>query len=85
MLTDAQSREFAPAIKNRRTGEIIDGMHRLEADPTWHIIEVDLDPIWERIVRLILNWNRRQLPPEEMAENLDFIAEQTGWTGYEIS
>ena len=79
------SREFAPAIKNRRTTEIIDGMHRLEADPTWPITEVDLDPVWERIVRLILNWNRRGMEQPEMTESLDFIAEQTGWTGEQIS
>ena len=79
------SREFAPAVRNRRTGKIIDGMHRLEADPTWPIIEVDLDPLWEMIVRLILNWNRRGMEQPEMTASLSFIAEQTGWTGYEIS
>jgi len=79
------SREFAPAVKNRRTDEIIDGMHRLEADPTWPIIEVDLDSLWERIVRLILNWNRRGMDQPEMTKTLDFIAKETEWTPQEVS
>lgn len=68
-------------------GTIIDGKHRLEADPEWPKITVD----WltgnqdVEILRLISNWIRRKVSPEEKAQSIARIAELTKWTPTEIS
>lgn len=68
-------------------GNIIDGKHRIEADPLWPTVTVDWlksDVDYEAL-RLISNWIRREVPPFEKRESLAKIAELTGWTPKEVS
>jgi len=45
----------------------------------------DFDPVTEKALRLILNYNRRSFTSEEMTESLDFIAEKKGESPTTIS
>jgi len=63
--------QLYPALLDAN-GEIIDGKHRLEADPTWPTIEVKtIDSEEKRLVAmLIANICRRVVSPEEKTEIL---------------
>lgn len=75
--------ELYPVLKDAR-GKIIDGNHRLEADPNWKtqiVPEIDTD---EKLViaRMIANWQRRQVTPQEKAEWINALAEIYQKQGY---
>jgi len=78
-------RVFRPVVKSSQTGEIVDGLHRLEADPTWPTMEGNFTPLQMTALRLVYNWNRRLYSNGEMAESLDSIAEETGWAPKDIA
>lgn len=57
-------------------GNVIDGFHRLEADPNWEkkrLEEIDTE---EKllIARTVSNWHRRQVPREEKEEWINGLA-----------
>ena len=56
-----------PIIKNMRTGNIVSGSHRLEADPNWPVEEVDIDDFEEEIVAIHYNLQRRMSQAETVA------------------
>ena len=68
-------------------GSVIDGLHRLEADPDWPRVTVDwlTNPVDAKALRIIANVVRREVSAEEKAEALGEVAEMTGWTPKEIS
>ena len=68
-------------------GNIIDGYHRLAADPNWpvHKVEEIKDPVQLTIARLVANVCRREVPAEEKTKWLRQIAELTGWTPKQIA
>jgi len=59
---------------------VIDGFHRLKADPNWPKYKVDSvqDPVQLAKARLIAN-ERRNVPPEEKTQLLREIVSFTGW------
>lgn len=67
-------------------GHVIDGFHRLKADPKWPIFKVDYvsDPLQLAKARLVAN-ERRNVPAEEKKRDLDAIAQMTGWTPKKIA
>ena len=68
-------------------GNVIDGYHRLEADPDWPVRKVEeiTDPVQLTIARLVANVCRREVSAEEKTEWLRQIAELTGWSPKEIA
>ena len=57
-------------------GNVIDGFHRLEADPKWRtekLAEIDTE---EKLLvaRCVANWQRRQIPREEKEEWINSLA-----------
>jgi hypothetical protein len=73
-----------------RSGNIIDGVHRLQADPAWfsqvvYDIDKKKDPVKFHLARLIVNVCRRQVSAEEKSEILSEIAKLTKWTPQQIS
>ena len=75
--------ELYPVLKDAR-GNIIDGNHRLQADPNWKaqvIPEIDTD---EKLIlaRLVSNWQRRQVTSKEKAEWINGLAEIYRSQGY---
>lgn len=74
-----------PVIKTP-DGTIIDGIHRLEADPDWPTQTVELEHPYDAIVfRIIANMVRRDVSAEEKSEALGELAEATGWAPKEIA
>lgn len=65
---------------------VIDGFHRLKADPTWPKFKVDRvdGPVELEIARLVAN-TRRDVPAEEKTKGLKLIAEMTGWNPKQIA
>ena len=67
--------------------EIIDGFHRLEQNQDWPVMK--LEHIQTRtqllLARLIANFARRTISPQEKTNMLASIAEETKWTPREIS
>jgi hypothetical protein len=75
---------FYPVLKDQ-DGDVIDGFHRLEADPDWPTVTVSLkDKALLHVARLVTNW-RRDVSPEEKSRGLAIIAERKGWGAREIS
>lgn len=75
-----------PVIKDAE-GKTIDGLHREEIDPnapsaTLDWVKTDAD---RELVRLILNYCRRKVEPDELKNALDKIASLTGWSPRQIS
>ena len=68
-------------------GSVIDGKHRLEADPDWPRVTVDwlANPVDAKALRIIANVVRREVSAEGKAEALGEIAEMTGWKPKEIA
>jgi hypothetical protein len=58
-------------------GNIIDGFHRLEADPNWRRQKLPEIDTKEKllIARCVANWNRRQVSTEEKEEWINQLAE----------
>jgi hypothetical protein len=50
--------QLYPVLVNKN-GDIIDGAHRLIADPSWKRVELDLNPLKTHIFRLVSNSIRR--------------------------
>lgn len=71
-------------------GNIIDGFHRKEIDPKWPTVKLEhIDSTVKlEAARLAANFNRRDVPPEELTQKIGFligaglkveeVAEQTG-------
>jgi len=64
-----------------RSGEVIDGFHRLKADPDWPKFTVEgiQDPVQLAKARLISN-ERRNVSPEEKGQLLREIVVYTNWS-----
>jgi hypothetical protein len=75
-----------PALADAE-GRIIDGIHRLAADPRWPIFQLtDIKTLEQYLVaRVIANMHRRDVPAEEKTKWLDELAEKTGWTPEKIA
>ena len=63
-------------------GNVIDGRHRLAADPDWPKVTVDWlsDPISAKMLKLISNTARRDVSAEEKTRLLGELAEDTELT-----
>jgi len=73
-----------------RSGNVIDGLHRLKADPSWpasvvYDIDKKKDPVKFHLARLIVNVCRRQVSAQEKTEILSEIAKLTKWSPQQIS
>ena len=68
-------------------GSVIDGLHRLEADPDWPRVTVDwlTNPVDAKALRIIANVVRREVSAEEKAEALGALIEMTGWKPKELA
>jgi len=77
---------LVPVLKDAH-GNVIDGFHRLRVDPKWPSIKLDhaTDPVQLSIARLIANCCRRKIPAKEISQQLEFIAQVTGWTPKQIA
>ncbi|MGA2681908.1 MAG: ParB/RepB/Spo0J family partition protein [Candidatus Bathyarchaeia archaeon] len=75
--------ELYPVLKDAR-GNIIDGNHRLQADPNWEarIVPNVINDETLIIARLVANWQRRQVTPQEKAEWINGLAEIYQQEGY---
>lgn len=67
-------------------GNVIDGVHRLEADPKWRkekLPEIDTE---EKLLvaRCVANWNRRQISAKEKEEWINGLAEIYGKQGLKV-
>lgn len=68
-----------------KNGSVIDGFHRLEANPNWQKLKLPItDKAEITILRLLANW-RRKLSKKEKTEMFDAIAQETGWTPKQIA
>lgn len=70
-------RAVYPIVKSKRTGEIIDGLHRYEASPITYdkyCVELDMGEKEEILYRLHLNY-RRKVTKKEREEQLIKLAE----------
>lgn len=67
-------------------GNIIDGFHRVKADPKWPRFMVDRvdGPVELEIARLVAN-TRRDVPAEEKTKGLKAIVEMTGWSPKQLA
>jgi len=68
-------------------GNVIDGYHRLEADPNWRkekLSEIDTE---EKLLvaRCVANWNRRQISREEKEEWINSLARIYQKQGLKVS
>ena len=67
-------------------GNVIDGVHRIKADPNWPKYTVALkDPADADAVRTAVNWIRRTMTPQEKAQSLATITKRTGATPKELA
>lgn len=69
-----------------KSGEVIDGFHRLKADPDWpkYTVEGIQDPVQLAKARLIAN-ERRNVPAQEKAQLLREIVVYTNWNPAKIA
>jgi len=67
--------QLYPILVDAR-GTVIDGFHRLEADPNWRREKIPEINTEEKllIARCIANWHRRQVPSEEKEEWINGLA-----------
>lgn len=67
--------QLYPILEDKH-GNIIDGFHRAEADPTWKRMKLDHIDSEEKMIlaRAISNWHRRQVSREEKAEWINGLA-----------
>jgi len=70
-----------------KDGNVIDGFHRLEADPNWPTVEVDWikSEIDIEALRLIANLLRRTISSDEKKRAITTLIELTGWNPKRIS
>ena len=69
-------RKLYPILKTKE-GEILDGNHRLAADPNWEVKEIDVkDPIEKVKIMMESNLNRRDVSKEEKKEWVDKVEEE---------
>lgn len=73
-----------PVLKDEN-GRIIDGIHRLEADRNWPTQTVPIHGVDSDIARIVINVQRREVPPKEKTGMLKDLAEETGWSPEEIA
>lgn len=68
--------QLYPVLK-AADGEILDGCHRIESDPTWKtmVLENVNTPEEKIIARLVANFHRRTVPHEEKAQWINQLAE----------
>jgi hypothetical protein len=69
-----------------KDGKIIDGFHRLEADPNWKTQTIEEIDTEEKLLvaRAVSNWNRRQVSKEEKTEWINDLAEIYQKQGYKL-
>lgn len=69
------------------TGEVIDGVHRLQVDPGWFSLTIRSinDPVKIAMARLVVNVVRRRVSAEEKTQLLSEIAKLTKWTPQQIA
>jgi hypothetical protein len=74
-----------PVLLNSN-GDVIDGFHRLKANPDWpkYTVEGITDPLQLAIARLVAN-ERREVSPEEKTRLLREIHVYTGWNTKRIA
>jgi hypothetical protein len=68
-------------------GNVIDGFHRLEADPNWRrekLSEIDTEEKLH-VARCVANWHRREVPREEKEEWINGLAKIYKEQGLKIS
>ena len=67
-------------------GNVIDGFHRLEADPNWRREKLPEIDTKEKLLvaRCVANWHRRQIPREEKEEWINGLARIYEKQGYKI-
>ena len=67
-------------------GNIIDGHHRLDADPNWRIEKVSEIDTEEKLLvaRCVSNWHRRQVSREEKIEWINGLAKLYKNQGYKV-
>jgi DNA modification methylase len=72
-------------VVKSKDGTIIDGLHRLAADPNWPTIQLDeIDTEDKKIIaRLTLNWMSRELEPAEIEEAFTRLCQlhEEDWKG----
>jgi len=68
-------------------GNVIDGLHRLEADPNWRTEELSKINTEEKllIARCVANWHRRQISREEKEKWINDLAQLYEKQGYRVS
>lgn len=64
--------QLLPVLENKG-GEIIDGRHRLEANPSWKKVVLDLDALQSHIARLVANAARRPAEPSDYDELAEYL------------
>ena len=75
---------LVPVLKDKN-GRLIDGLHRLYADKNWPTVTVPIHGVKSDIARIVINVQRRQVPPEEKTKMLKDLAEKTGWNPDQIA
>lgn len=66
--------KLVPILKDAQ-GNIIDGFHRIEADPKWKSITVETvdNPVKLELARLAVNFCRRRMSPSELQQRISFL------------
>ena len=77
---------LTPVLKDA-FGNVIDGFHRLRADPNWPAVKLEHidNPIKLELARLAVNFCRRRVPKEELQAKIEFLIRTGGLTPEEIS
>lgn len=78
--------QLYPVLVDKK-GRVIDGFHRLQADPKWRVQPLDHIDSDEKLLlaRCIANWHRRQVSREEKAEWINGLAEIYKKQGLKVS
>lgn len=77
--------QLYPVIVDK-AGNVIDGLHRKEADPNWKTeVHPEIDSQEKFLLaRCVANWHRRQVPREEKEEWINGLAEIYKKEGLEV-
>jgi hypothetical protein len=67
-------------------GNVVDGFHRLEADPNWKTQTIEEIDTEEKLLvaRAVSNWNRRQVSKDEKEKWINGLAEIYQKQGYKL-
>lgn len=75
---------LVPVLKDKN-GRLIDGLHRLHADKDWPTRTIAISGVKSDIARIVINVQRRQVPPKEKTKMLKDLAKKTGWSPEQIA